>query len=93
MGDPVPDSKTPVFVALAMAAAGLVIAILFHSGGMKLFGALIAACGAIPSAVGMWKGIQQEKQGTLASSLGTLFLALGMAVVLIVWAIIVFVHG
>jgi hypothetical protein len=92
MGDPVPDSKTPVLVALAMAGAGLVIAILFHSGGMKLLGALIAAAGAIPSAIGMWKGIQQQTQGTLASSLGTLLLSLGMALALAVWAIIAFIH-
>ena len=92
MGDPVPDSKTPVLVALAMAGGGLVIAILFHSGGMKLLGALIAAAGAIPSAIGMWKGIQQQTQGTLASSLGTLLLSLGTALALLVWAIIAFVH-
>ncbi len=91
MSNPVPDSKTPLFVALGLAAAGLVLGILFHGGGMKILGALIAGAGAVPSAVGMWKGIQQQTQTTLALSLGALFVSLGVAAVLLIWAIIVFV--
>jgi hypothetical protein len=91
MSKPVPDSKTPLFVALALAAAGLVIGALSGSGGIKIVGALIAASGAVPAAIGMWKGIQQQTQTTLALSLGALFVSLGVAAGLLIWAIIVFV--
>jgi len=91
MSNPVPDSKTPLYVALALAVGGLVIGALFHSGGVKILGALIAAAGAIPAAIGMWKGIQQQTQTTLALSLGALFVSLGVAAGLLIWAIVVFV--
>jgi peptidoglycan biosynthesis protein MviN/MurJ (putative lipid II flippase) len=93
MADPVPDSKTPVFVALTFAATGIVFGLVFGSGGGKLFAAAIAAVGAVPAAVGMWKGIQQQGQSTLAGALGALLLSLGVALVMIVWAVIVFWRG
>ena len=89
MGDPVPDSKTPVFVAAAFALVGLVIGLIASSGGVKIFAGLIAAGGAIPAMVGMWKGIQQEGQGTLAMSLLALLIALGVGLGLIIWGVIV----
>jgi hypothetical protein len=92
MADPVPDSKTPVFIALACAALGLVLGIILHSGGGKLAAGLIAAGGAIPAAVGMWKGIQQQTQTTLASALGALILSLLVAAAMIIWAIIAFIR-
>jgi hypothetical protein len=92
MADPVPDSKTPVFIALAFAAIGLILGIALDSGGGKLFAGLLAAGGAVPAAVGMWKGIQQQGQSTLASALGALLLSLGVALAMIVWAIIQFVR-
>ncbi len=91
MSKPVPDSKTPLYIALALAAVGLVIGVLSGSGGVKILGAVIAASGAVPSAIGMWKGIQQQTQTTLALSLGALFVSLGVAAGLLIWAIIVFV--
>ena len=36
----------------------------------SILGGIIAAAGAIPACFGMWKGIQQETQGTLAMSVG-----------------------
>jgi hypothetical protein len=92
MADPVPDSKTPVFIALAFGAVGLVLGLAFHSGGGKLFAGIIAARGSVPAAIGMWKGIQQEGQSTLASALGALLFSLAVAAVMIIWAIIQFVR-
>ncbi len=90
MSNPVPDSKTPIFVALALAGAGLLLGLILSSGGGKLAGGLIAACGAVPAAVGMWKGIQQQTQTSLAMALGALLVSLGVAALLIIWAIIRF---
>jgi len=89
MGTPVPDSKTPVLVAVAIAVGALILGIIVSSGVGKLLLGLLAACGAIPAAIGMWKGIQQQTQGTLAMSLGALVLALGCAAVLLIWGVIV----
>ena len=88
MGDPVPDSKTPVFIALAAVAVGIVIAAVQGITHGSILGGVIAALGAIPACFGMWKGIQQETQGTLAMSVGTVLLSLGVAAVLIVLRVI-----
>ena len=88
MGDPVPDSKTPVFVALAAVAIGIVIAAVQGITHGSILGGVVAALGAIPACFGMWKGIQQETQGTLAMSVGTVLLSLGVAAVLIVLRVI-----
>ena len=92
MATPSPDSKTPVLVAVAFAVAGLVLGLVLTGGGGKLAAGLIAAAGAIPAGVGMWKGIQQETQGTLAMALGALLFALGVAIVMVIWAIVVFIR-
>lgn len=92
MSNPVPDSKTPIFVAVGLACAGLLLGIVLSGGGGKLFAGLLAAAGAIPAGVGMWKGIQQQTQTTLAMALGALLLSLGVAAVMIIWAIIQFVR-
>lgn len=88
MGDPVPDSKTPALVAVALVVLGVVIAAI---GGIKhgsVGGGVIAAAGTIPACFGMWKGIQQETQTTLALSVGALLLSLAAGAVLIVLGIV-----
>jgi hypothetical protein len=92
MSTPVPDSKTPIYVALGLAVAGLVLGLVLSSGGGKLFAGLLAAAGAIPAGVGMWKGIQQQTQTTLAMALGALVVSLGVAAAMVIWAIIQFVR-
>jgi len=87
-----PDSKTPVYVALAFGIAGLVLGLVLGSGGGKLVAGLIAAAGAVPAAIGMWKGIQQQTQTTLGMAMLSLLFALGVAGVMIIWAIIQFVR-
>jgi hypothetical protein len=84
MGEPVPDSKTPALVAFGLVVVGLVIAAL---GGLKhgsILGGVVAAGGAIPACYGMWKGIQQETQTTLALSVGAVLVSLAAGGLLIV---------
>ena len=88
MGNPEADSKTPVFVALVAVAIGIVIAAMQGLTHGSIAGGIIAALGAIPACFGMWKGIQQETQGTLAMSVMTVLLALGVGGVLIVLRVV-----
>lgn len=88
MGNPESDSKTPVFVALVAVAIGIVIAAMQGLTHGSIAGGVIAALGAIPACFGMWKGIQQETQGTLAMSVVTVLLALGVGGVLIVLRVV-----
>lgn len=88
MGTPVADSKTPVFVAIIAVAIGIVIAAVQGITHGSIAGGVIAALGAIPACFGMWKGIQQETQGTLAMSVMAVLLALGVGGVLIVLRVI-----
>jgi hypothetical protein len=93
MGDPVPDSKTPVYIALGLAVVGILIAAAQGLVHGSLAGGIIAALGAIPACIGMWKGIQQETQGTLAMSVGAVFISLGVGGALIVLRVIHWIHG
>ena len=49
---------------------------------------MIAALGAAPACYGMWKGIQQETQGTLAVSVMAVLASLGIGGVLIVLRVV-----
>ena len=88
MGDPVTDSKTPAFIALALVVIGLALAAVQGFVHGSLLGGIIAAAGAIPACYGMWKGIQQETQGTLALSVAAVLLSLGVGALLIIMRVI-----
>ena len=88
MGNPVPDSKTPALAALGMVVLGLVIAAISGISHGSIAGGIIAALGAAPACYGMWKGIQQETQGTLAISVGAVLLSLAVGGLLILLAIV-----
>jgi hypothetical protein len=83
-----PDSKSPAFVAFALVALGIVIAAVQGLVHGSIAGGIIAGLGAIPGCFGMWKGIQQETQGTLAISVLAVLLALGVGAVLIVLRVV-----
>ena len=83
-----PDSKTPVFVALAAVAIGIVIAAVQGITHGSILGGVVAALGAIPACFGMWKGIQQETQGTLAMSVVAVLVSLGVGGVLILLRVV-----
>ena len=88
MGDPVPDSKTPAMAAFGLVILGLVIAAIQGFSHGSIAGGIIAAAGAIPACFGMWKGIQQETQGTLAISVGAVLVSLAVGGLLIVLRVI-----
>ena len=84
MGTPVPDSKTPAFIAFALVGVGILIAAMQGLTHGSFGGGIVAALGAAPACFGMWKGIQQETQGTLAISVGAVLVSLGVGAVLII---------
>lgn len=85
MGNPVPDSKTPALAAFGLVVIGLLIAALVQDGILRgsVAGGIIAGCGAIPAFYGMWKGIQQDTQTTLAVSVGAVLVSLAVGGLLI----------
>jgi hypothetical protein len=88
MGNPAPDSRTPAFAAFGMIVLGLVIAALQGLTHGSIAGGIIAGCGVMPAMFGMWKGIQQETQGTLAISVGAAILSLAVGGLLIVLRVV-----
>ena len=88
MGTSVADSKTPAFIAFALVAFGLVIGAAQGLTHGSVAGGVIAALGAIPACYGMWKGIQQETQGTLAMSVLAVLVSLAVGGVLIVLRVV-----
>ena len=82
------DSKTPAFVALAFIVIGIAIAAMQGITRGSILGGVIAALGAIPACYGMWKGIQQETQATLAMSVGAVIASLVVGGLLIVLRVI-----
>jgi hypothetical protein len=92
MGNPVPDSKTPALVAFVMVILGIVIAAMQGITHGSIAGGVIAALGAIPACYGMWKGIQQETQGTLAVSVTAVLVSLAVGGVLIVLRVVSWLH-
>jgi len=88
MGTPVADSKTPALVAFGLVVLGIAIAAVQGITHGSILGGIIAACGAGPACFGMWKGIQQETQGTLAMSVGAVLVSLGVGAILILLAIV-----
>jgi hypothetical protein len=93
MGTPVPNTKTPAVVAFVMVVTGIAIAAAQGITHGSIAGGVIAALGAIPACYGMWKGIQQETQGTLAVSVTALLVALAVGGLLIVLRVVSWLHG
>ena len=88
MSNSVPDSKMPALLAFGFAGIGLVIALITGFSKASIAGGVIAGLGAIPAVFGMWKGIQQETQTTLALSVFAVLVALAIGAILIVVGVI-----
>jgi hypothetical protein len=88
MGTPVADSKTPALAAFGLIVFGLVIAAVQGLTRGSIAGGVIAGLGTIPACYGMWKGIQQETQGTLAISVTAVLASLGVGALLIVLRVV-----
>ena len=87
-----PDSKTPAMAAFGLVVVGIVIAAVQGLVHGSIAGGIIAAAGAIPACFGMWKGIQQETQGTLAISVAAVLLSLAVGAILIILRVINWLH-
>jgi hypothetical protein len=74
--------------AFGLVVVGLLIAALQGVSHGSIAGGIIAALGAIPACYGMWKGIQQETQGTLAISVTAVIVSLGIGGILIVLRVV-----
>lgn len=88
MANSVADSRMPAFVAFAMIAFGIAIAAVQGITRGSIAGGVIAAAGAIPACYGMWKGIQQETQGTLALAVVGVVMSLVIGGTLIVLRVV-----
>ncbi len=88
MGSSVSDSKTPAIIAYGLVAAGVLIAALGGITSGSFAGGVIAALGSAPACFGMWKGIQQETQTTLALSVGAVIVSLGVGAALILLRVV-----
>jgi len=88
MANSVADSKTPAFAAFALVVFGLVIAAVQGLTHGSVAGGVIAALGAVPGCFGMWKGIQQDTQGTLAISVVAVLVSLGVGGLLILLRVV-----
>ncbi|MDQ3336516.1 MAG: hypothetical protein M4D80_15220 [Myxococcota bacterium] len=86
--NPVADSKTPALIAFGLVVLGLMIAAVQGLTHGSILGGLIAASGSIPACYGMWKGIQQETQGTLATSVTAVLVSLGVGGILILLRVV-----
>ena len=78
--------------AFGLVVVGLVIAAVQGLVHGSIAGGIIAAAGAIPACFGMWKGIQQETQGTLAISVAAVLLSLAVGAILIILRVINWLH-
>ena len=87
-----PDTKTPALVAFVMIVVGVGIAAIQGLVHGSIAGGVIAAAGAIPACYGMWKGIQQETQGTLAISVIAVLASLAVGALLIVLRVVSWLH-
>jgi len=92
MGNPVADSKQPALIAFVMVVTGIAIAAVQGITHGSIVGGVIAALGAIPACYGMWKGIQQETQGTLAVSVTAVLVSLGVGALLIILRVVSWLH-
>ena len=88
MGTPVPDSKTPALIVFALVAVGILIAAMQGLTHGSIGGGIVAALGAAPACYGMWKGIQQETQATLAISVFAVLVSLGVGAILIILRVV-----
>jgi hypothetical protein len=82
------DSKLPALVAYGLIAAGLVLALATGITRGSIAGGIIAALAVIPACYGMWKGLQQETQTSLALSVLAVLAALGVGGILIVLRVV-----
>jgi hypothetical protein len=83
-----PGSNLPALVAFGLVIAGLAIGLASGISEGSIAGGIVAGLGTIPACVGMWKGIQQETQTTLAMSVVAVLASLAVGGLLIILRIV-----
>ena len=83
-----PGSNMPAMIAFGLVIAGLAIGLAAGISGGSIAGGIVAGLGTIPACLGMWKGIQQETQTTLAISVIAVLASLAVGGLLIVLRVI-----
>jgi hypothetical protein len=81
-------SRSSTYISLGLVVAALVIAAVTGFGEGSIAGAIVAGAAIIPAAIGMWKGMQEKTQAGLGLAVGTFFLALGVAALLLILKIV-----
>lgn len=80
-------------MAFGLIVFGLIIAAVQGFSRGSIAGGVIAALGAIPGCYGMWKGIQQDTQSTLAISVTAVLASLGVGALLIILRVVDWVRA
>jgi hypothetical protein len=88
MASSTPGSNMPALIAFGLVIAGLAIGLAAGITGGSIAGGIVAGLGTIPACLGMWKGIQQETQTTLAMSVVAVLASLAVGGLLIVLRVI-----
>lgn len=78
-----PNTMVPVIATIAFAVIGLVVAAIGGITSGSIAGGLIAGIGIVPACYGMWAGMQQETQASLAMNILAFLFAVGVAGILI----------
>jgi len=81
-------SRTPTFVSLGLIFTALVISAIGGFSEGSVLGAIVAGVAIVPAAIGMWQGMQEKTQGSLALAIGTFLLALLVAGILVVLKVV-----
>jgi hypothetical protein len=81
-------TQAPLLLALALIAAGVIIAALGGITSGSVLGGIVAALGAIPACYAAWLGMQKETQGSLGIALLLVFASLGVGGVLLLLRVV-----
>jgi hypothetical protein len=83
-----PNGKTPPLIAAALILVGILVGVLTRSPGGLIAGGVVAAAGSAPAGYGLWVGMQQKTQASLAMAILTLIGSLAVGALLVVIGLI-----
>jgi hypothetical protein len=81
-------TQAPLFLSLALIAAGVIIAAAGGIASGSVLGGVIAALGALPACYAAWLGMQKQTQASLALALLLLFASLGLSGILVLLRVV-----
>ena len=81
-------TQAPLLLALALIAAGVIIAALGGITSGSILGGIVAALGLVPACYAAWLGMQKETQGSLGLALLLVFVSLGVGGILLLLRVV-----